>query len=404
MACNWFPYRTEGLLAHGFKQSDHEPCLYLFSHCIMIVYTDDCLIFPKEDVTINSLIKSLNTTYLLEDQGTVSDYLGIQIVKNCTSKQIHMSQPGLIDSILQDLHLIAGSHTKDTTAMGILHPDSDGHPREDRWNYRSVTGKLNYLAQNTRPDISFAIHQCARFSNNPTALHESAVKWSGHYLLLTRDKGIIMSPKHDFGLDMFVDVDFAGLWHRDHVALRECALSCTGYIITYCSCPIHWASKLQNEIMLSMTECEYIALSMATRELLPLHHLVQELHLHHHSFLTTPLDAPFFHTHTNHLKASQIFEDNTSCIILAYSDGTKPCTKHLSLKWHHFKDHKCNGNIIISKVASNLNWADLLTKPLCSTKQNTLECVKARSPRRSLFHLERIRSVRIIQHGPQGMR
>jgi len=91
----------------------------------MIVYTDDCLIFPKEDVTINSLIKSLNTTYLLEDQGTVSDYLGIQIVKNCTSKQIHMSQPGLIDSILQDLHLIAGSHTKDTTAMGILHPDSD---------------------------------------------------------------------------------------------------------------------------------------------------------------------------------------------------------------------------------------------------------------------------------------
>jgi len=47
-------------------------------------------------------------------------------------------------------------------------------------------------------------------------------------------------------------------------------------------------------------------------------------------------------------------------------------TKHLSLKWHHFKDHVCQGNITITKVASNLNWADILTKPLVSPKHNSL--------------------------------
>lgn len=158
---NWFTYLTKGLLAHGFKQSVHEPCLYLHHDCIMIVYTDDCLIFAKDDSTIDTSIKALSETYLLEDQGTVSDYLGICITKNATTKEISMTQPGLIDSILQDLHLETSSHTKDTPAMGILHPDRNGHPREDKWNYRSLIGKLTYLAQNTRPDISFAVHQCA---------------------------------------------------------------------------------------------------------------------------------------------------------------------------------------------------------------------------------------------------
>jgi hypothetical protein len=33
-------------------------------------------------------------------------------------------------------------------------------------------GKLNYLAQNKCPDISYAVHQCAHFSTNPSVLHE----------------------------------------------------------------------------------------------------------------------------------------------------------------------------------------------------------------------------------------
>jgi hypothetical protein len=70
-----------------------------------------------------------------------------------------------------------------------------------------------------------------------------------------------------FALIMYADADFAGMWHQEHSALRENVLSCTGYVITYCGCPIHWVSKLQSEIALSTTKSEYIALSMATREL-----------------------------------------------------------------------------------------------------------------------------------------
>ena len=187
----------------------------------MVIYTDDCLIFPWNDSTIDSLLRALLSQYLLEDRGNVSDYLGIRITKDPVTREIHMSQPGLIEFILADLNLLHDSNTKDTPAMGILHPDWQGHPQQDSWNYHSLIGKLNYLAQNTRLDISFVVHQCTHFSNNPIALHEMAVKCIGRYLLQSKGKGLSLTPKHDFSLNMYVDADFAGLWQRDFAELRD---------------------------------------------------------------------------------------------------------------------------------------------------------------------------------------
>jgi len=148
-ARNWFKYLSAGLLSHGFTQSKLDPCLFLRHDCIMVIYTDDCLIFAKEDSTINALLSALSQTYKLEDQGTVNDYLGICISKDFTSKTISMIQTGLINSILDDLNLVSSSNTKDTPALGILHPDPNGAPRQESWNFRSVIGKLNFLAQQT---------------------------------------------------------------------------------------------------------------------------------------------------------------------------------------------------------------------------------------------------------------
>jgi hypothetical protein len=170
---------------------------------------------------------------------------------------------------------------------------------------------------------------------------------------------------------MYVDADFAGLWHQQHSALRESVLSRTGYIITYCGCPIHWVSKLQSKIALSTTEREYIALSMATRDLLPIRRILQEVH--RHGLVQVPLQAQYNTTHTNTLAPTMIFEDNASCIVLANSDNTKPRTKHIAIKWHHFRDQVRNGHIKIVKVASNYNWADILTKPLTRQKHEALQ-------------------------------
>lgn len=53
-----------------------------------------------------------------------------------------------------------------------LHNDQGGAPRKQDWNSCSVIGMLKFLCYSTGPDISYAVHQCARFSENHKSSHE----------------------------------------------------------------------------------------------------------------------------------------------------------------------------------------------------------------------------------------
>ena len=354
-ARNWYKKLNGALRKLGFTPSKIDPCLYMRNDSLIVLYTDDCLIFTKDEKVRKSLLSSLSEEFILEDEGDIENFLGIHIERDPKNGTIIMTQTGLIDSILDDLGLTSQSTKKYVPATTILHPDPDGAPRKDPWNYRSVIGKLIFLGQMTRPDISMPVHMCARYSNNPKMLHEQAVKYLGRYLLQTRKKGLILSPKNRFSLDAYVDADFAGLWHRNFSAMRDTALSRSGYIIMFCGCPIYWKSKLQSEVALSTCEAEYIALSQCMRELLPMRTILKELRHQLQNFELAPSRAitrSYESFIPKKLPASEIFEDNQSCLILATSeDQYRPRTKHINVKWHHFKDQIFNGQCIIQK-----NW------------------------------------------------
>ena len=123
-----------------------------------------------------------------------------------------MTQKGLIDTIIKTLGLENDSKQNQTPATSPpLHSHEDSEPFDEAWHYRSVIGMLTYLARNTRPDIEYAVHQCARFQNDPKRPHANAIKRIGRYLLGTRDKGIIFSPNGILThVECYVDADFAG--------------------------------------------------------------------------------------------------------------------------------------------------------------------------------------------------
>jgi hypothetical protein len=258
-AHNWFNHLIDGLVILGFRQSQADCCLFLRNDCIIVVYVDDCLIFSPTKTTIDTNIANLSKTYNLQDEGDFSAYLGVQVTKDTARGTITLTQPGLIEQVIQDVGLTDFSKGKDTPADSILHADKDGSPCRESWNYQSVIGKLSYIANNTRPDISMAVHQCAQFCTNPRAIHKLAVNGMIRYLYATKNKCIIMHPSSQLSLDMYVDSDFAGMWQREHTHLRDNVLSRTCYIIFFGGCPIPLAS-LQTEIVLSTTESEYIAL------------------------------------------------------------------------------------------------------------------------------------------------
>ena len=102
-----------------------------------------------------------------------------------------------------------------------------------------------YLASNTRPDISFAIHQCAQFTHNTKVSHDTAVKRMCSYLQGTNNNGLVFNPYKKLVVDCYADADYAGLWGHENPQDPICARIRTGFLITFSNCPLLWVSKLQ---------------------------------------------------------------------------------------------------------------------------------------------------------------
>ena len=102
-----------------------------------------------------------------------------------------------------------------------------------------------YLASNTRPDISFAVHQWARFTHNTKVSHKKAVKRICSYLQGTDENGLVFNPSKKLVVDCYADADFAGLWGHEDPQDLICARSRTGFVVTFANCPLLWVSKLQ---------------------------------------------------------------------------------------------------------------------------------------------------------------
>jgi hypothetical protein len=63
-----------------------------------------------------------------------------------------------------------------------------GKPFDYPWEYCSVIGKLNFLEKSTRGDLTYSVHQCARFMSQPMKSHGEAVKCIGQYLLISKGR------------------------------------------------------------------------------------------------------------------------------------------------------------------------------------------------------------------------
>jgi hypothetical protein len=130
---------------------------------------------------------------------------------------------------------------------------------------------LGYLCGHSRPDIQYAVSQCARFTHSPRKSHEDALIRIGRYLKHTSDCGLILRPTiGTFNVDCYVDADFAGLWPHEDKHDPTCVKSRTGFVICIANCPVIWSSKLQSDIATSTMEAEYNALSTAMKSVLPL--------------------------------------------------------------------------------------------------------------------------------------
>jgi hypothetical protein len=228
-------------------------------------------------------------------------------------------------------------------------------PFNGHFDYRRVIGRLNYLEKCTRIDVTCTTHRCARFVSKPNDVHGNAAKWIERYLVGTKDKGIIMKPDQRKGFEVYVDASFVGDWDPETAEWdSETAKSRMGYIFMFAGCPILCMSRVQSEVALSTTESENIAISHATREVLPLIELVEELQ-----------DKGVIDQSVKPVMRCRIFDDNSGAVELATSVKSpkmRPRTKHINAKYHHFRQQVQEGRILIKAIGTEDMLADILTK------------------------------------------
>ena len=351
----WYRYLQEKLTSIGFKKSEIDEGVFYRGRVVYILYTDDSILAAPTKEEVDKTIRDIKGAGLnVTIEGDINDFLGVHIEK-VNDNEIKMTQPHLMKQIIKDMGMNEQTKPRKIPAASskILKRHQQSQEHDKSFNYRSVVGKLNYLEKSTRPDISYSTHQCARFVEDPRAEHSTAIRQVVRYIKGTMDKGIIMMPNKQKGLEVYVDADFAGAWDKTDTSNRDTARSRHGYAICYNGVPITWKSQLQHEIALSTTEAEYTGLSYALREAIPIMNLLKEMK---ERKINVSDEVTKVHC--------KVYEDNSGAIEIAREDKYRPRTKHLNCRLHHFRTYVDSGEISINKIDTYWQPADILTKPL----------------------------------------
>ncbi len=129
------------------------------------------------------------------------------------------------------------------------------------------------------------------------------------------------------------------------------------YVVLIDDCPIAFASRKQGDIAVSMTEEEYMALSMSMRELLWIMQMIAEVA----DGFAIPYDK-------KSQILSKVFDDNQGAIAVTRRPDLTARTRHHHTKYHHFKEkigvdeHGDGIEIVYANTAEQI--ADMFTKGL----------------------------------------
>ena len=363
----WNKDINEKLHGMHFMQLKSEPCLYIHVQdtdiCIISLYVDDLVIAASSLSVIRHVKSRLQQFYLMKDLGVIDEILGCKVIVDRDLDSITIQQAQYTKEI------IAKFLPEDDTTVSSVPADPNLHLVQSQCAqseeeidamkdvpYRQAIGSLLWLALGTRPDISYAVGQVAKFNANPGLVHWNAVLKIFRYLKYTGPMGIIyrssvdcvntqvvmFKSENDLGtmggpiLTGYSDANYA----RDIDTRR----STSGFIFMLAGAPVSWQSRAQATVALSSTEAEYIAFAGAAQEAVWLLQVLREFKFG----MISPI----------------IYEDNQSTIKLVENPVFHKRSKHVDIKYHFVRELVENNTLTIQYVSTSDNIADIFTKPL----------------------------------------
>eukprot|EP00253_Pinus_taeda_P027870 PITA_27870 len=162
-------------------------------------------------------------------------------------------------------------------------------------------------------------------------------KHPAQYSTRGREFGIKYTQVDDFSLIGYSDSDFNGD--------KETGLSTSGYAMSLGSGAVSWRSCKQFVPIDSTTEAEYVATTKATKEILWLRKILEDLQV-------------------KQVQSTPLMIDNTSAIKLAKNPKFHDRTKNINTKYHLIRHHVEAKTIHLRHCSTNEKIVDIFTKAL----------------------------------------
>ena len=156
---------------------------------LILIYVDDILISSDSPKLIESTVQLLETNFKLKKLGFPTKFLGITIERT-TNHSILLHQQDQVENILNEFEYDKDFHP--TTPMrefkNIQIPSTE---EITIYPYRTIIGKLLFLANMTRLDIAYAVGYLARHQITPQRIHHKMISHLLSYLACHKKLGLI---------------------------------------------------------------------------------------------------------------------------------------------------------------------------------------------------------------------
>ncbi|GJU79829.1 putative ribonuclease H-like domain-containing protein [Tanacetum coccineum] len=339
----WYATLSTFLEKHGYKRGTIDKTLFIKRDkkdiMLVQVYVDDIIFGSTKKSWCDEFEALMKSRFQMSSMGELTFFLGLQVKQNKAG--IFISQDKYVAEILKKFDLvnvktaITPMETKVALTKDEEAVDVDVHL------YRSMIGSLMYLTA-SRPDIMYAVCVCSRFQVTPKTSHLNAVKRIFKYL---KGKPHLWYPRElPFDLEAFSDSDYDGSNLNRKSTTGGCQF--LGQRL------ISWQCKKQTIVATSTTEAEYVAAVNCCGQVLWVQNQL--------------LDYGFNFMNT------KIHIDNESTICIVKNPVYHSKTKHIEIRHHFIRDCYEKKLISVEKIHTDLNVADLLTKPFDGPRFNYL--------------------------------
>ncbi|KAI1007258.1 hypothetical protein K3495_g962 [Podosphaera aphanis] len=298
---------------------------------------DDFKVLGPNLNKIEILMQALHKKYKLKSVST-DLFLAIHIIY--PRKAILLLSQGQYVRALIDRHGL--KYCKPATSRLerlMLSNDQESSP-DKTTKYNSIIGGLQFLADNTRLDIAFAVNHLARFLIGPSEEHLKAAHRVLRYLSKETDRGFTFRKSAGKPtLEVYTDAD--------STADLSTSRSSSGSLILLSSGLISWRSHLQCEVVLSTTEAEYLAATKTCGQLQWTNSLLQKLKI------SDRIEGGY---------CTRLLVDNQLAISFIKNHDNHRKSKHISLRNFYCREQHQKGLIEAHYVTSANQLADSLTK------------------------------------------